>query len=203
MKQIIALGIFLLVVFNHNPVALAEEETEPKGFSKGAFSLTYPGAGWTLEEQPVEEGKKDMNIRLVADGESPVSVLLTLTSSYPQPAEDEEVPYSQELATAFGLPIALSLADKKEENIMNSVGLINFDEFYDLSSRFLIVKPGSSKTVTLDAFSYHTDNAPRNMVLGAVVFPDDRDPSKVKHEQLDRILEAYGIVQSIKIKGGK
>jgi hypothetical protein len=203
MKHIIALGVFLLVVVHSIPIALAEEDTDPKGFSKGAFSLTYPGTGWSLEEGPAEEGKKDVNLRITAEGEPLLNIILTLSSSFPETAEGEEEPYSQEIATAFGAPLALGIAEKKEENITNSVGLINFDEFYDLSSRFLIVKPGSGKTLTLDAFSYRTQNAPKSMALGAIIFEGNKDSSKVEHKHLDRILEAYGIVQSIKIKPEK
>lgn len=203
MKQLITLGILLLVLFNGMDIASAQEEAEPEGFSRRGFSLTYPGTGWKLQEKPAREGSDDINLEISADDDTPVSIILSLSSSYVQEAQTKDTPYAQELATAFGLPIALSIAEKKEENIFNSVGLINFDQFYELSSRFLILKPGSQKTVTLDAFSYHTDNAPKKMVLGAVIFQGDKNPSRVKHEQLDRILEAYGIVQSIKIKGGK
>ena len=182
---------------------VAEEAGEEISYKKGILSLAYPKAGWKLEELPPPPGKKNTNLRLTADGTPTLSIIITWEDSLPAlSAEDKETPPAG-AAAAFGLPIALSMAENKSENIIPSVGLINLADMSELSAHFTIIKPGSQKTMNLDAFTYFPESAPGNLVMGAIISEGHLLPSELSKEYYYRLYDAFGIVQSITLKAGK
>lgn len=181
----------------------AEEAIQEKVYKKGAFSLSYPQEGWQLTEMPSAEGKSSTNVKIVAKGSPALSIVLNWDKSLGEITEAEKNTRSPITASAFGIPIALSIAGNKSENIIRSVGLINLAEMSDLSTRFIITTPGSQKITTLDSFIYMPEEVPGNIVMGAIISEGSQDFEKQSEEYFDRLYEAYLIVQSIALKAGK
>lgn len=179
-----------------NCLVSAQESSEEKVFSKGIFSLSYPTEGWQLEELKPPPGKKNTNIKLTATGTPKLMIVVTWEDG----VNAEDPTRSVVAAQAFGLPIALNLADQKSENIISSIGLINLSEVSDLGARFTIVKPGTSKTTNIDAFVARPENAPGNMIMGAIISEGSQKEKDLNDEYYDRLYAAYGIVQSIALK---
>ena len=202
MKRILA-PLLLTVTMITSTFAFAEESVQEKTFKKGIFGFTYPDKGWALEELPPPTGKKSTNIKLTASGTPPLSIVLTWDDSIGELSEKDKEARSPVTASAFGLPIALSLAGNKSENIVQSVGLINLSDLSDLSARFTILKPGSPKTMNLDAFVLLPQDTPGNILMGAIISEGSQQQTDLTDEYYDRLYEAYGIVQTMAFKATK
>ena len=180
--------------------SFAQDEDETKLFTKRNVSLSYPSSGWMLEDLPPPPENASINIRLTSKQVNGFSVVLTFRDDCSPPADDSQQPSSAELGTSFGLGLALKLAEKHEDRIVTSYGLINFAEQSDLAARFLISKPDSDKLVSIESFVHLPEDAPNNCVMGAVVSPVSKKIDFYKQDYFDVLYEAYGIVQSIVVK---
>lgn len=197
MKRILCLSYLLIVASFTHPARAEEGE---KHFQKENFSLSYPDEGWQLEEMAPPKGKQTTNLRLTSSGKAKLSVVVTW-EELPKPFTEQELETRPPaLASAFALPIALSIAEKKEENITSSVGLINLSNLSELSYRYLVSKPGTNKTTSIEGFVYRTEDAPQSLVMGAIISEGSRLPTDLTNEYYDRLAEAYSIVNSLELK---
>ena len=166
-----------------------------KNYTCGDFTLAYNAKNWSAED--AEKKGDDCNVRINSKDTAGLSVLLTFLGNQPPTKEDQDTPNIQ-AAIAFGIPIALSIANKHENNVAVSTGSINFDEYTDLSAHFLIDRPESKDVVSLESFAYRPESE-KHFVLGAIMSSAKRADLNLKASYFDALQEAYDIVRSIKV----
>ena len=194
MKLRNVLGICLICVFI-TPSVRADDAL--KDYSCGDFTLSYNAKKWNAEG--ADKKGEDCNVRINSKDTAGLSVLLTFLGNQPPTKEDEDTPNIQ-ATIAFGIPIALSIANKHENNIAVSTGSINFDEYTDLSAHFLIDRPESKDVISLESFAYRPESE-KHFVLGAIMSSAKRADLNLAASYFDALQEAYVIVRSIKVTG--
>ncbi|OUD14142.1 hypothetical protein [Thioflexithrix psekupsensis] len=173
-----------------------EEEEPKKHYQWNDFSLSYPDSGWTLVEQGGDE--HNMNIKLHSDRQQPLSLVLTLKTD--MPARDEEYDENPTMTSvAFGLPIALKLAQKQEERITVSFAPMNFVDYWDLTARFQIMDSDQRHFHLVEAFHYFPETGENYAILGAVLTRGEVGEVVKEADYYNHIYQVYDIIQSITV----
>jgi hypothetical protein len=173
-----------------------DEEESKKHYQWNDFSLAYPESGWTLVEQGGDA--YSMNVKLHADREQPLSLVLTLKTD--MPARDEKYDENPAMTSvAFGLPIALKLAQKQEERITASFAPMNFSDYWELAARFQIMDSDQRRFHLVEAFHYFPEAGENYAVLGAILTQGQVGEVIEEPEYYQYVYEVYDIIQNITV----
>jgi hypothetical protein len=177
----------------------AETDTEAdamKQYTWDQFRLTYPAQGWQLKERDSDE--HTMNLQLVSERERDLAIVMTLKNNMPpRDANYEENPAMA--SSAFGLPIALELADKEEERIAVSFAPMNFDEHWELAAHFLVADAEGNGFKLIEAFHYFPESDENYALLGAIMSSGQKGELVEETAHYDYLYQAYEIVQSVQV----
>lgn len=190
-KFIFLIGLFFM------PWLFAEEP-EMLTYNWQRFSITYPAEGWKLQE--LDSSHHRMNVQLVAQREQTLAIVLTLQNNMPEPGEDY-YDNPARMSVAFGLPIALKLANDQEDLIAITFSTVNFDEHWEMAARFLVDEEETNNFHLVEAFHYFPEapEAANHAVLGAIIRSGERGSLAEETVYYDYLYEAYDIVGHIKI----
>lgn len=190
----------LSLLLSHSLIAYAtDEENEAeakKSYQWQNFSFEYPETGWKLEQ--LDNDKHTMNMRLTSNRDPQLGIILTLRNDMPE-LDDEYDENPAMASVAFGLPIALNLAEKQEDRVALTFSQINFDEHWELAARFQVSDAEGSGFQLVEAFHYFPE-AEQAGVLGAVISRGQKGDVKEDAAYYNYIYQAYDIIQSLKVK---
>lgn len=190
----------LYLLLSHSLTAYATDESEEeakKSYQWQGFSFEYPETGWKLE--PLDNDEHIMNVRLTSEREPYLGIVLTLRDD--MATSDESYDKNPAMVSiAFGLPIALNLAQKQEDRIALTFAQMNFDEHWELAARFQINDTEGLGFQIVEAFHYFPESVEQMAVLGAVVSRGQKGDVKEDPAYYNYIYQAYNIIQSIKVK---
>ncbi len=188
--------LILLLCLCSFAVYAEEDELPKKTYQWHNFSLEYPMTFWTLEI--LENQAHTQNIKLTSKREQPLSIVLNLRDDMPIP-DDKYYDNPAAVSSAFGLPIALKLADKHEERISVTFAQINFAEHWQLAAFFSVNNPENNIVQHIKAFHYFPETE-HHGVLGAILSTTKKGELVNDKKYYDFLYQAYDILLSIKVK---
>ncbi|MEI6206208.1 MAG: hypothetical protein WCP20_05465 [Desulfuromonadales bacterium] len=187
-----AVTIVVSLMVSNSAFAVEKESA----YSWKGFELSYP-AGWKLsQEKDVPELGR---VVVLSQNKQALDVTIALADklSGDDAKKDKATPAT--LAMAFGMPMALKLANKNESAISISYGSVGLSDMRVLSTRFTVALPNIPDVYNIECFSTTTGS---RLFVGAI-----QSSSKKGHVPEDNggyrkaFQEAYHIIRSITVNG--
>ncbi len=168
-------------------------QTVPESWDK--FTVRYPAGRWNVTKE-VDGNRATFRL----ESRSVDKIVLQLFFTRGLPKEDAHYDNNPQLVNdAALLPIALAMAGKDESKIVLSVGTVALPEFVGTSSRATVLLE-DNRTANLEACNFLVrDEQQSSVALGVVITESVRGQVRQDPEYIQRIAEAYAIIQAIEV----
>ncbi|MBD3307722.1 hypothetical protein GF339_14895 [candidate division KSB3 bacterium] len=175
---------------------LVAQEAEEEVYTWEAFEFTYPSHWDIVIDEDVNEMRQ---VKLVANADEDVIVLLSLMPEFPDP-DDAYWEMPAMASVSFGLGLALNLAGEHgEAAVALHYGSIELAYGPATSARFTVMKPDAEDVYALECFHFYAEEE-EMAYFGMVVSKTWKGQTLDDPLYAEYAEEAFGIVRSLIIE---